>query len=268
MPLTNLGRAHSKQVDYICVAGDLLDQMMSELQIAVNYNSKLALAMATAGRDLRKKLQSLLGTIELITAARPPADIAVLASSAKAKVFRLADELEELARYVEQDPTTHSPLKQSFCIASLLDQIHMDWSSEAREKRLGFKINHASEHVENDPYLLAVIVTNLVANAIRYTRSGEVRVDCTVQGGQLILAVNDTGPGIPGDILIGKPGDMQTVRALGDGLGLGLSIVRRTVDLLKHTIAFKTDSSGGTTVCLHVPLSTGDARHQATREGS
>ena len=59
MPLTNLDRAHSERIDYICVACDLLDRMMSELQIAANYNSKLALAMASAGHDLRADLREL-----------------------------------------------------------------------------------------------------------------------------------------------------------------------------------------------------------------
>ena len=50
--------AHEAEIDYICIAGDLLRRMMSELQEAVANNSRLALAMATAGHHLRQRLHT------------------------------------------------------------------------------------------------------------------------------------------------------------------------------------------------------------------
>jgi len=241
------------QIDYICVAGDLLRRMMSELQALVANNARLALAMATAGHDLRQRLQSLLGTIELLTVATPER-AADLVRSAKAKIFRLANEFEELARHTDCAVTPSVPLKHVFDVAPVLKQVHEDWCSEATEKCLGFKITHTAAMVESDPYLLAVIVNNVVANAVRYTQRGEVCVDCNIQGGHLVLEVRDTGPGIP-DAVLQRTGFTHSVRSTSDGLGLGLEIVKRTADLLGHPIAFVSDADLGTSVRLRLPLS-------------
>jgi signal transduction histidine kinase len=253
--------SNQAEVDYICIAGDLLRRMMSELQSAVAGNARLGLAMATAGHDLRQRLHSLLGTVDLLSSADSPARAGDLARRAKAMIFRLANELEDLALQAERDSIPHSPLKHSFEVAPVLEQVHLDWSSEAREKCLGFKISHTAAMVESDPYLLAVIVNNVVANAVRYTQSGEVCVDCDIEDGYLVLNVRDTGPGIPGAVLHRAADAPANARSTSAGLGLGLSIVRRTADLLGHSLDFTTSAVNGTCVRLRVPLSASSAHY-------
>lgn len=164
--------AHEAEIDYICIASDLLRRMMSELQATVANNSRLSLAMSTAGHDLRQRLHTLLGTIELLTVAESPARAPDLARSAKAKIVRLANELEELALHAGCDSVPPIPLKHAFDVAPVLLQIHLDWCSEARAKSLGFKITHTVAMVESDPYLLAVIVNNVVAHAVSTPNPG------------------------------------------------------------------------------------------------
>jgi signal transduction histidine kinase len=243
--------SHQAEIDYICISGDLLSRMMTELQVAAAHNVRLALAMATAGHDLRQRLQSLLGTIELMIAAKTER-AADLGRSAKAKIFRLANELEELARHTDCDTTDPRPLKYAFDVEPVLQQVHKDWCSEARAKSLGFKVAHTVAMVESDPYLLAVIVNNVVANAVRYTQRGEVCVGCKIQEGHLMLEVRDTGPCIP-DAILHETGT-SAARSTRDGLGLGLSIVKQTADLLGHPITFLSDPDQGTLVRLKLPL--------------
>jgi signal transduction histidine kinase len=252
--------ADQAEVDYICIAGDLLRRTLSELQSAVANNSRLALAMATAGHDLRQRLHLLLSTIELLPLADSPKHAADLARSAKTMIFRLANDLEELALHADVDSMPPSPLKYSFEVAPVLEQVHLDWCSEARAKSIGFKITHTVAMVESDPYLLAVIVNNVVANAVLYTHSGEVCVDCDIQDGHLVLEIRDTGPGIPDAVLHQTLGDYRGARSTSSGLGLGLSIVRRTAEVLGHSLAFTTGPTNGTCVRLRVPLSPSSAR--------
>src|SRR5277367_4057188 len=252
--MIDTNHADQAEVDYICIAGDLLRRMMSELQSAVASNSRLALSMATAGHDLRQRLHSLLCTIELLGRPESPTRAAELTRSAKVQIFRLANELEELALQADSDSASSSPLKQSIAVAPVLEQVHLDWHSEARAKSLGFRITHTAAMVESDPYLLAVIVNNVVANAVRYTHSGEVCVDCDIENGHLMLRVRDTGPGIPDYVLQRTLGAPTSARSTGVGLGLGLSIVRRTADLLGHSLDFTTGANTGTCVRLRVPL--------------
>ena len=58
------------ETDYICVAADLLSKMMSELQSLDLNNRRLTLAMASAGHDLRQRLQILLVIVELLTSTK------------------------------------------------------------------------------------------------------------------------------------------------------------------------------------------------------
>jgi len=90
--------------------------------------------------------------------------------------------------------------------------------------------------------VIAVTVGNLIANAIRYTPSGEVV--CTIGSGRVL--VEDTGPGIPESEL---PHVMDRhyrgSGVSGKGSGLGLAIVQRLCELYGWSIRFENRSSGG-----------------------
>ena len=94
--------------------------------------------------------------------------------------------------------------------------------------------------------VLAVILANLVGNAVRYTATGSVRV--SVQRGQVVIL--DTGPGIPEEELPRVFERHFRGRQSGGskGSGLGLSIVRRLVDLYGWSIDFANRESGGLAV--------------------
>jgi two-component system, sensor histidine kinase len=94
--------------------------------------------------------------------------------------------------------------------------------------------------VRSDPTLLARILRNLVANAVRYTDRGSVTVGCRRRGDRVSIEVWDSGPGIPAD----KCAEVfQEFTQLGNpdrdrrkGLGLGLAIVERLAKLLGHSV--------------------------------
>jgi len=101
--------------------------------------------------------------------------------------------------------------------------------------------------VKGDPVMLAVLLRNLVDNAVRYTqRGGAVSVAIEEQGSQARIVVTDNGPGIADDERA-KVGQ-RFYRVLGSGesgSGLGLSIVRRICDL--HGAALRFDPAPGGT---------------------
>ena len=103
------GNAAATDIDYICVAADLLSEMMSELESLKATNRRSALAMATAGHDLRQNLHTLLGTVEQLNYTHDPVRSSELSRRAKALIQRLAAGLEELALLAEQDHRQASP---------------------------------------------------------------------------------------------------------------------------------------------------------------
>lgn len=101
--------------------------------------------------------------------------------------------------------------------------------------------------LEADPARLAQVLSNLLTNAAKYTPpGGRIRLSAAMDGPQLVVSVSDTGIGIPADMLPRVfEMFMQVDKALGratDGLGIGLTLARRIVEMHGGTIEA---SSGG-----------------------
>lgn len=240
--------------DYICVATDLLAKMMSERETLEVSNRHIALAMAAAGHDLRQRLHMLLSTVELLTLAKDEVRSAELNQRAKSLIFRLAGELEQLAVRAQRENPAAIPSVQSFVIASLLGQLRSDWEPEAADKYLRFTIEQPEYLVLSDPHLLTVILNNIVGNAVRHTAEGAVTVASTIEGQFVILTVSDTGPGISQEDLRRSFSFSSRSGRARDGMGLGLSIARKSAEILGHEFEVATPAGGGTCIRLHVPL--------------
>jgi hypothetical protein len=87
----------TSEIVYICIAADLLRQMMTELQRAELDNSSLAPTIAAARHDIRQRLDLLLATIESLVAAENQTRATDLGRRAKLMIYRLAGEIEQLA---------------------------------------------------------------------------------------------------------------------------------------------------------------------------
>jgi CheY-like chemotaxis protein/anti-sigma regulatory factor (Ser/Thr protein kinase) len=125
--------------------------------------------------------------------------------------------------------------------------------------------------VHTDPVLLESILRNLISNAIRYTRRGEVFVLCRDIDGAVELDVRDTGPGIPAEQMERAFDEFQrldtTANADERGLGLGLAIVRSLATLLELPVGIQSEVGVGTTFTVTVPCGTAVAspESQASR---
>jgi signal transduction histidine kinase len=240
--------------DYICVATDLFTRMSSQLQSLETMNQRMTLAMTTAGHDLRQRLHLLLGTVDLLTSAADRSRTRELAERARSLIFRLAGELEQLATQTGRELQCDKPSACGFEISMVQGQIESDWAGEAALKDLHFTVGHADCWVESDLRLLGVIMNNVVGNAVRHTNQGEVTVSPMIEDGLLVLAVSDTGPGIPDEALRRSLSFSSRLRGFHEGLGLGLSIARKTAEMLGHDLAVSTGPSGGTCVRVYVPI--------------
>src|SRR5262249_42598672 len=118
---------------------------------------------------------------------------------------------------------------------------------------------------------------NLISNAVRYTRHGEVRIQCRKHGDIATIEVSDTGPGIPNDQIERAFQEFQRLdssNAAERGLGLGLAIVRRLARLLDLQIEIESVVGVGTSFVVHVPavteprpLPTGEKRRAPSLAG-
>lgn len=132
----------------------------------------------------------------------------------------------------------------------------------AADKGVELTAEFQSVSLVTDPVLLARIVRNLLSNAIKFTPAGgRVAVtttpDLTSDGATAVISVVDTGIGIPSaalDTVFDEYVQLTNPeRNREKGLGLGLAIVRRLVDLMDMELAIHSTPSVGTTIELLLP---------------
>ena len=112
----------------------------------------------------------------------------------------------------------------------------------------------APDSVLTDELALTAILRNLLANGIKYTNSGEVRLSVRTAGPRLEIVVVDTGIGIPAgqqERVFEEFFQVPGVRR--GGTGLGLSYARRLAGLLGGDLTLTSEPGAGTTVVLSLP---------------
>ena len=108
---------------------------------------------------------------------------------------------------------------------------------------------------------LEQVVVNLLLNAIQSLRpersSNEIEVVLLQRGGAVILTIRDTGRGIPAAIRDRVFEPFFTTRAVGDGMGLGLSVCRTLIEGFGGTITVASVEGEGTTMTVSLPVHRG-----------
>jgi signal transduction histidine kinase len=160
------------------------------------------------------------------------------------RATRLVEQLLVLARL---DPQKVLPHGQTVDLHELARQGVAELAPAAAAK--GVEVSLAAGDaapVAGDAVLLAVLLRNLLDNAVRYTPAGgEVEVSVRRTTGGVSLAVVDNGPGIP-EAERGRVFE-RFHRVLGsgeEGSGLGLSIVRRIADLHRASVSLDAGPGG------------------------
>ena len=163
----------------------------------------------------------------------------------------LFDALLDLSRI---DAGVVAPHWQPVPLALLLDELVQTHRAEAEGKGLWLSLRlNAHAHnatARSDPLLLERVLRNLIVNAVRHTPEGGVLVTLRARGTAWRIDVRDSGPGID-PALHARVFDeffqaQSTPHQRGDGLGLGLAIVRRLAHLLGHRVDLRSAPAMGT----------------------
>jgi len=228
-------------------------RLMAEL--AVTAKNKF---IATASHDLRQPLHALGLYLDVLEAKVQSSSQQALITKIKNSCNALSvlfNSLLDLSRLdagvVDVDPT-------HFRIDPLLTSLREEFEEIAGDKYLTIKVDNCDTTIFTDAVLLERILRNLIQNAVTYTEEGSVEVRCNVQETLLHIDIADTGPGIPQYeqnaifseyYQLEHDGSRPTI-----GLGLGLAIVRRLVDLLDINFDLQSETGKGSTFSLQLPL--------------
>lgn len=208
------------------------------------------MVMAVAGHDLRQPLQVISMVLERLAPSLPDGRDQSWLAIANGEIARLAAGLDQLAVLSRDDDTMDGgpPISET-PIDAILADVTATWRHHADAKGLRLRTVPSGLAVLTNARLLSVIIGNLVSNAIKYTDQGGVVVGCRRRGDEVTIEVTDTGRGFAHSTDEAFSPFWREDNDQG-GLGLGLTIVRRTADLLGHGIAVRSERSRGSSVAV------------------
>jgi len=210
--------------------------------------------VADAAHELRSPLTALKLQAQLVRRAPDEAVRAEAIDALVAGVDRATRLVEQLLTLARQEPGAAAAPLQTVVLAPLARQVLADAGplAQARGSTLELQADEQAT-VTGDPAALAVLLRNLVDNALRYTPAGgRVEVQLTREGPDVHLRVDDSGPGIPAAerervferFVRGSSAAPET------GSGLGLAIVRSIAWRHGATLALGDSPLGGLRVGL------------------
>lgn len=215
--------------------------------------------LTTACHELKSPLIGIVNAFELLPLSDDEEDrreLIELAGLAARKLGLLVDSVLQFSRQESLAPalTVFSP-------AELLTSVRDMSQLQARSRGLTLQAELAEgvpPRLRGSESVLRLVALNLVGNAVRYTDRGGIEVRLGYAGGpvgEIVLTVSDTGRGIRAE-------DIETifepyVRAQGgnDGLGLGLSIVHRSVESCNGSISVDSEPGKGSRFTVRIPAS-------------
>jgi signal transduction histidine kinase/CheY-like chemotaxis protein len=287
-PIAVASALHPQQRIYIALSGGLVLVLLASLRFSYLQdrsisssillrlrNEKLAaelarsnerLAVASAGKtrfiaaanhDLRQPMHAIgLLVSALAGKARSAEELAIIGKiqSSVEAMNALFDAILDVSRL---DANAVTPKLQAVALADLLRSVGLHYGPTAEAKGLRLRVARSGAVTHSDPALLARMIGNLVANAIRYTERGKVLVGVRRRPVCFEVQVLDTGSGIPAEKLTDIFREfVQLSNPTHDrskGLGLGLSIVQRSAELLGHEVGVSSQFGAGSLFYVRVP---------------
>lgn len=244
--------------DELYVLSQNINNLLDRVENAIEREKQFT---SDASHELRTPLAVIKGTMEvLIRKPRNQQEYEEKINFCITEVDRLnhmVDQLLLLARFENQKQNIKN--ESIYLNALVLDNLAR-FSEKIEAKKLKIKTNFTADyHLQSDNYLISIIVSNLISNAIKYTEdNGEITIGLFQNANAILFSVADNGIGISktdlDKIFNSFYRSDSTNQAKIKGTGLGLSIVKRLCDLLKIEVSVSSELNAGTVFNLSFPL--------------
>jgi heavy metal sensor kinase len=236
---------------------ETLNGMLARLENAFGEMRRFS---ADAAHELRTPLTALKGTLEVaLRADRSGVEYRAALASALEEVDRLVRLAEDLLLLSRSTAGPDSPRARVQLETVVLDVAEVG-TRLAKDRGVTVRVGSlAPLAVLGDAGALRRALLNLVENGVKYTPAGgRVELSVEADGGEAVLAVEDTGPGIdPADVArIFEPFvRLDTARSRGTGgSGLGLAIARSIVVAHRGALGVARPAGGGSRFTIRLPL--------------
>lgn len=241
---------------------DLENQLLKANDALIHLNEEKDHFLGIAAHDLKSPLNSILGLLNLLKSeaglSSEQQEYVQFIEQSCISMKRLVNNLLDINK-IEQGGFTLT--KEKILIADILQEQHQAFKETASQKEITLRMEDFSNgtylHADHD--VLARILENLLSNALKFSSGQkEVVLRASVSNGLVRFEVSDQGPGIPTEELPRLFGKFQRLSARPtsgeSSSGLGLSIVKELITLMKGTITVETEVGKGTTFITELPL--------------
>lgn len=234
-------------------------KLLEAKEVAEQATATKTRFLAAASHDLRQPLQALRLYLSALTNKIDEPKAIQLSEKMHLSLDTMGGLMSALLDISMLESGSIEPDKQDFLLSTLLEKILIASAPQATQKNIELSATNKDFLIHTDSALLQRIVENFITNALRYTETGAVNIDCLESADNLIISITDTGVGIPDDKLEKVFDEYyqidNAVRDRRKGLGLGLSIVKHIANLLELKVYAKSTLGKGSTFSVEVPLS-------------
>jgi signal transduction histidine kinase len=234
-------------------------QRETDLSAQKKLNQIKTQALATASHDLRSPLTNILGYTELIRDYGDrisPDKKERYFNFIKSAVFKMTDSLEDLLLISKAEEGKIILHPQNFNIVEYLSIMVDEYNNLTEDHDIKLYTNQENYQVYLDQKILNHILNNLISNAIKYSPDGgKITIKINCQETQIILEIEDEGIGMPENYqtklftLFERADNVGKIK----GNGLGLSIVKKAVDLQGGKIEVNSKENEGTKFIITIP---------------
>lgn len=237
-----------------------IEEKRRELELASKHKSQF---LANMSHELRTPLNAVLGYTELILdniygeVPEKIRDVLERVQKSGVHLLSLINDVLDLSK-IEAGQLTLA--LNEYSMREVVHAVVTAMEPLAAEKKLALKVTVPPDLPagRGDERRLAQVLLNLVGNAVKFTETGEVRVEVTASDGAFAVSVSDTGPGIPEadqERIFEEfhQVDSSNTRKKG-GTGLGLAIAKRIIELHGGRIGVTSRLGQGSTFWFTVPV--------------